>query len=71
MTNNFYISGQKAVDVTSTYIEVLIALSSGIIDAVLGFYPDLLKIPNFNFLYLKIALLFFGFSIIAGLLGLG
>ena len=71
MTADISTRGEKSADVASTYIQVLITLSSGIIAAVLAFYPDLLKIPNFNFLLLKISLLFFGSSIIAGLIGLG
>jgi hypothetical protein len=63
--------GQKSVEVASTYIQVLITLSSAIIAAVLGFYPTLLDIPQFNFFFLKIALMFFGASIIGGLVGLG
>jgi hypothetical protein len=71
MTTDINNRGQKSVDVASTYIQVLITLSSAIIAAVLGFYPTLLEIPYFNFLFLKVALMFFGASIVGGLVGLG
>jgi hypothetical protein len=63
--------GLKSVDVASTYVQVLIGLGSGIITAIIGFYPTLLKIDNFNFLPLKISMICFGISIGCGLLGLG
>jgi hypothetical protein len=63
--------GQKSVDVASTYVEVLIGLASGIIVAIIGFYPTLLTIKDFDFLLLKISLSLFGGSIAFGLAGLG
>jgi hypothetical protein len=54
----------------STYVQVLIGLASGIIAALIGFYPTLLGIKYFNFLLLKVALGCFGFSIVGGLIGL-
>jgi hypothetical protein len=61
----------KAADIASTYIQVLITLASGIIVAIIGFYPTLLDIQKFNFLILHISLAFFVVSIVAGLMGLG
>jgi hypothetical protein len=61
----------KAVDVASTYIQVLIGLASGIIAAILGIYPNLLTITTLNFFSLQLSLAFFGFSTFAGLAGLG
>ncbi|MDE2590868.1 MAG: hypothetical protein KGL95_14530, partial [Patescibacteria group bacterium] len=63
--------GLKAVDVASTYIQVLIGLASGIITAALAFYSDISKIPNFDLHFLKISFIFFGISICGGLCGLG
>ena len=69
--NNLGNRAEKAVDIASTYVEVLIGLASGLITALLGIYAFLVPIPNINFLFLKISLIFFGISIIGGLFGLG
>jgi len=61
----------KAIDIASTYINILITLSSAIIAAIIGFYPTLLKIQDFNFEFLRISLVFFMFSIFSGLFALG
>ena len=62
---------QKAVDVASTYIQVLIGLASGIITAVLAFYPNIIATPEFDLGNLKYALIILGISVIFGLIGLG
>lgn len=64
-------NGGKAADIASTYIQVLITLASGIIAAIIGFYPTLLDIKGFNFLTLHCSLSFLVASIIAGLIALG
>lgn len=61
----------KAVDIASTLHQVMIGLSSGIIAAVLGIYPNLLTITNLNFFWLQISLIFFAISIFGGLIALG
>src|SRR5919108_2267106 len=61
----------KAVDIASTYHQVLIGLASGIITAVLGIYPNLLTITTLNFLWLQMSLICFGCSVFAGLMALG
>ena len=64
-------SAAKAVDIASTYVQVLIGLASGLITAVLGIYPFLMPIAGMNFSLLKISIVCFGISLIAGLFGLG
>lgn len=71
MSDDLNQRGQKTVDISSTYVQVLIGLSSGIITAILGVTPDLLKVEGLNFVLLKYSLICFGFSIISGLFGLG
>ncbi len=68
MIRNFDDRAQKATDVTSTFIEVLIGLSSAIIAVVLAFYPNIASIENINFFFLKISLLLFGISAGSGIL---
>jgi cytochrome c oxidase subunit IV len=59
---------QNAVDVTSTFVQVLIGLSSVIIAAVLAFYPNIASIEDINFSFLKFSLIMFGVSTVSGLL---
>lgn len=68
---NFDERAQKAVDIASTYVQVLIGLASGIITAVLAFYPDIKQNTMIDPQFLKIALSVLGGSIIFGLIGLG
>ena len=58
------------VDVSSTYIQVLIGLASGIITATLGL-STLVGLDGFNSILLKISLFSFGLSIVSGIIGLG
>jgi hypothetical protein len=58
--------GLKSVEVTSTYVQVLVGLASGIITAVLAVSPDL-ELVGLNSILLKVSLGFLGSSIIAGL----
>jgi hypothetical protein len=60
----------KAVDIVSTYEQVLIGLASGLVVGVLAIYPSLLPISGFNNFYLKISLICFGLSMGGGLFGL-
>jgi uncharacterized membrane protein len=70
-TNDLDNRGQKSVEVSSTYIQVLIGLALGIIAALIGLYPTLLGIKHFDFTLMKVALGCLGFSIVGGLIGLG
>jgi hypothetical protein len=62
---------QKAIDIASTYVQVLITLSTAIFAAIIGFYPTLLTIDTFNFDFLHYSLFVFMISIFCGLCGLG
>ena len=62
---------QKAIDIASTYMQVLITLSSGILAAIIGFYPTLLTLEGFSFQFLTFSLAAFVISIFFGLVGLG
>jgi hypothetical protein len=60
----------KAIEIASTYEEVLIGLASGLIFGVLAVYTYLLPVSGFNFDNLRISLICFGLSIFGGLFGL-
>jgi hypothetical protein len=64
---NLSTSAEKGIEVTSTFIEVLIGLSSAIIAVILAFFPDITSIQDINIGFLKIFLVVFGISVACGL----
>ena len=67
MNDDLNTRSQKTIDVTSTYIQVLLGLASGIIAAVLAFYSNIIRIEGINLDLLRISLLSFVCSVVAGL----
>jgi hypothetical protein len=65
--NQFNEKDQKAVDVVSAYIQILIGLASGIIAAVLAFYSNISQVQHLNVIIFQASLICLFISAAAGL----